>query len=93
MDDLMGNSVLTDPGLHRKLWGGARRRILMLPGHWFNYPPSFLFHYLERFVRSLVYLPFLLFYPFRIITTSARSHEQLERVERDDSPTGEGAST
>ena len=25
--------------------------------HWLNYPPSILFRYLKRLVRSLVYLP------------------------------------
>ena len=29
--------------------------------HSLNYPPSFLFRYLERLVRSLLYLPFIIF--------------------------------
>ena len=38
----------------------------------FNYPPSFLFRYLERFVRSLVYLPlkFLIIFAPKMVSDS-----------------------
>ena len=69
-------SYVFHPGPHRKLWSGLmqdKRRYLSLPGlpstqdplvikhnNSLNYPPSFLFCYLERLVRSLVNLPYLL---------------------------------
>ena len=58
-----------DPELHRKLWSGSSnvrgkrrsrstRQLYKIAGqHSLNYPPSFLFRYLDRLVRSLVYLP------------------------------------
>ena len=42
--------------------------------HSLNYPPSLLFRYLERLVRSLVYLPYSYSYTGKVTLPKTTSH-------------------
>ena len=57
------NAVLETPCIQEdkeKMKEVKFNAIILAGQHSFNYPPSFLSRYLERLVRSLVYLPYFM---------------------------------